>query len=1276
MGPGDLIASRFELIEPVGAGGMGVVFRGRDRQDDRPVAVKLVPASPQVARRFKREAEVLASLEHPGVVRYVDDGKASRGQRYLVMEWLEGQDLEARLDKGRLSVRETVVLGRQVADALGAVHELDVIHRDLKPANIFLVDGAIDSVKVLDFGIAHISATFSLTQTGVTLGTPGYMSPEQVKRTTKLTGRSDLFSLGTVMFECLAGRPPYVAASAVQVMQQVLREPAPPLSDVRPDAPPSLERLLDQLLAKSPDKRPTDGAAVAAALRAIEAELDERAEAEPVPLIVTGDEQAFVAIIASEKPVEDAATLVDVPAIPLTRPSPIPGPVASRAYGAIPTRVGGAPALLLPQQGSVQELAVRSARCALEMRARDPSERVALVMGHARLRDTQPVGELAGRPGALLRDAVPGELRIDSTTAGLLPSRFVVDSAGPFPTLLREDPLDAPARLLSGRATTFVGRDSERARLERVVRDALAGAPRGALIVGDAGIGKSRLAYELGRRLREDEVLRPMQWTARGDAASPPYGLVAQWIREAASIGTENDAAAIERALRSLPALRRTREGGELAIAFLLEMLDQPVAAGASEALDAARADPRLMADRMRWSVMTLLSELSRSRPLILCAEDLHVADRPSLAILSAIAREPGLPVALVGTATTPIDDDREDALEPLLREDLGPLSSAAAEAMAREHLANADPSTLARVVSAGQGNPFFLEELVRRVSERGEVDSLPDTVLGVARERFEALPPPARRILRAGSVFGGRFKAAGVCVLLGEDADPAEIRAWLTSLVDSRVLGWDTEGAESEPVYRFRHEVQREAAYAALTAEDRRAGHLLAGRWLAQRNTTQAIRLARHFERADEPELAREHQVRAAEDALSSFDFDAVFEHAEAAIRGGAERDLRGKLRLLQARAADLRGDVGRARVYAEQALGALDDLDSLTEAAPILFNALEASGRTEEADTFARSVVRRVTGQPLDGAQLERLLRLGAGLARTASRELAEEILFIAEDPRLEDGLHATRARAMLAALHARLALQDGDTATHLERTREQRELMAEGQDARGVAWCDAAIGYVLMELGAYAEAEHAIVAAGAMARELGLASLAAQADHNLGLTLAYLGRTDEGTARERQAIESFTALGERRMVVASRIYLAKILLRGGDAEGAVAEATEALTKARSAPTLRAFAAATLARAELARGQTAAVMEPAELASKLLHGPVEAGEAEIRLVWAEALRADGREEEALDVIRDANARLLERASRIGDAAHRRSFLENVPEHARTAALYTEWTR
>ena len=276
-----VIDDKYRLDRLLGRGGMGAVYAALHVELERPTAIKLLLpdliSDEQALERFKREARAAARLNHPNVAGTYDFGTLPGGEAYIVMELVEGETLGERLTAaGALPLPEAVLIARQVADGIESAHEGGIVHRDLKPANIIISRDhrGAPLVKVLDFGIAKLKETTTgglatITTAGSIMGTPRYMSPEQCSDR-KVDARSDIYSLGVLLYEMLAGRPPFDAPSAMALALKQIQEPPPPLREARPEVPGALERLVMWALAKDPADRPQTAAEFSRALLAAE----------------------------------------------------------------------------------------------------------------------------------------------------------------------------------------------------------------------------------------------------------------------------------------------------------------------------------------------------------------------------------------------------------------------------------------------------------------------------------------------------------------------------------------------------------------------------------------------------------------------------------------------------------------------------------------------------------------------------------------------------------------------------------------------------------------------------------------------------------------------------------------------------------------------------------------------------------------------------------------------------------------------------------------------
>ncbi|MQS17424.1 serine/threonine protein kinase [Streptomyces kaniharaensis] len=310
---GTTVAGRYRVVDLLGAGGMGEVWRAVDERLGRPVALKVLlhPEDEELLRRLEGEARAAAALCDPHVVAVHDVGEAPvAGRRvvYLVMELVDGQPLSRLLADRVPAVGDVVAWGEQICRGLQAAHAAGLVHRDIKPANILVT--ADGRVKVCDFGIARRSDAVGhpLTGTGAVIGTPSYMSPEQARADAVIDARSDLYSLGCLLYELLTGAPPF-PGGGWQVLAQHLHQAPAPVRSHRPEVPAELEHLVAELLHKDPQQRPADAAEVARRLRATVVRAATAPAAVPVKTVVVPvDRLPTVRAAQARPPVVKAAS--------------------------------------------------------------------------------------------------------------------------------------------------------------------------------------------------------------------------------------------------------------------------------------------------------------------------------------------------------------------------------------------------------------------------------------------------------------------------------------------------------------------------------------------------------------------------------------------------------------------------------------------------------------------------------------------------------------------------------------------------------------------------------------------------------------------------------------------------------------------------------------------------------------------------------------------------------------------------------------------------------
>ena len=267
----------YNVVSKIGEGGMGIVYLARHATLGRPAAIKVLHASlssnQDMVSRFFNEARAATAVRNPGIVEVFDFGTLEDGSAYIIMEYLEGESLGARIKHGRMPVAATMTIVRAIARSLHAAHEQGIVHRDLKPDNVILVpDSELASgerVKLLDFGIAKLAplaGEVSQTRTGMVMGTPTYMAPEQCRGAGTVDHRADLYALGCVAYQMLCGQPPFVSDGAGDLIARHLYFPPQPLRSLRPDLPADVDDLVLWLLQKDPSARPATAAELVRAI--------------------------------------------------------------------------------------------------------------------------------------------------------------------------------------------------------------------------------------------------------------------------------------------------------------------------------------------------------------------------------------------------------------------------------------------------------------------------------------------------------------------------------------------------------------------------------------------------------------------------------------------------------------------------------------------------------------------------------------------------------------------------------------------------------------------------------------------------------------------------------------------------------------------------------------------------------------------------------------------------------------------------------------------------
>jgi hypothetical protein len=1287
--PGDLLADRFEIEHQIRTGGMGEIFRARDRSSNETVAIKILSdLRGRRTARFGREVALLSELSHRNIVRYLSHGATPSGEPFLVMEWLDGEDLSHRLGREPLTLGEAVTLATRVAEALGAAHARGIVHRDLKPSNLFLCEGRIDQVKVLDFGVSHKEGLAPLTRTGSMIGTPGYMAPEQVRGSTTVDARADIFALGCVLYECLTGAAPFEGDSPEAQLGKILFGELPRVSTLWPEVPEDLDALVARMLSKDPALRPSDGTNLAAALGALGPRVHSAAVAPRGSVVqhpaLTGSERRFLSVVLLAPPDGD----------------PVPEDALQRTIrpfgGRIEPLADGAAVVVIEAERKVAtDQAAQAASCALAIRAIASQRPMAIAMGRvastSKLLETEVLVRAARRLAAQPSTASgPLPIALCEISAGLLDARFDVAEAESGMMLCGARTVMQGARTLLGRATACVGRDWELNALTALLDQCIdEPAARTVIVTAAAGMGKTRLAAEFIARVQRRDAPVAV-WVGRGDPlrAGATLDLLAQALRSALGIHGGEPLAERHARIRDRIAGCVAEPERKRVAEFLGELIGAPFP-GDDEtgALRTARQDALLMSEQMGKAWIDFLDAETVAHPVLLVLEDLHWGDFGTVRFIDAALRDrserPWMVLALARPEVSEVFPrlwaERQNVQEIRLKE----LGRRAGERLVRQVLGDrVDPETIERLVNQAGGNAFYLEELIRAAVE-GKDGALPETVLAMVETRLGRLAAEARRVLRAASVFGEVCWEGGVVMLLGDAMSPAAAGDWLSRLVEQEALTVRPDSRfPDEREFTFRHSLLREGAYASLTEADLRLGHRLAGEWLEHHGESDPMVLAGHFERGGESNKAGVHYLRAAEQASLAGDVSAAEARAHLGLACEGPTEVRASLlgllcevsfydpRKVSAvlpfaeevmRLAN-RGSVPWARGAASKIVGALhagkiDDLLETLELfrdivpAPDAVNALVLAANT---GVFVLDVVGRI--------------------------EESNEVMGLIE--RFCEVIGPVREQRSIAAAlwridkAVRVPYTDEDPWSSLEHALAALRICEQLQHTVLLTFARGCRGMSLWYLGAMAEAEQV----------LGEATPSDDALGTIGsmwlLCLAWQ-RADRGALDEaRRTAQRLIHLGRSRhlLLEESRGHwaLAEVLRREGDLEGAEREIQAALgTIAMMSPQDSPAALSTLCLVRLAQGRVADAVTTASEAFATYSAMNTCGffrVAFVRLAHAEALEAAGDHAAAHAAVRVARERVLAAADRIHDPRYRKSFLEEVPENARILTLAGTW--
>lgn len=971
--PAPIIAGRYRLLEEIGRGNIGRVFRVEHVHTGESFALKVLVAhrgaDPTIVERFKREARTPALIKSDHVVKVIDADVAVEldGAPFLVMELLVGVDLEAYLnERGRLPAGEAVAILTQVARALDRAHAIGVVHRDLKPANIFLHqrEGEV-VVKVLDFGISKLGVNapseIAITASGQIMGTPLYMPPEQALGKTNVGPAADVWAIGMLAFKLLTGKAYWSLGTMAELMAAIVRDPI--------SAPSARERLLssafDAWFTRSCEKTPTErwstageqvrelaaalGVAMPEAATLQSAELpfmamqtlksprhaggegargrgeqvspsrprpgfSAPADARPAPAepsvgnAAAGDKQEKIA--APPRSLDGERRQVTVLSCELSVTSLEGDEVDPEDLRDVTSEYHAACAAVLGKMGGpvtqtmgdglvvyfgypialgddakravtaalevaracegINERASKARRVSVSMRA---GVHTGLVVTADSIREPDPkhvVGQVPQVASRLKRAAPPNGVAISSATHRLVRTSFLCEtlpgaeasgaSEGKLDLYRVVGPLD-PAMEESQGSRVLIGRDSEIGLLVDRWEQAKAGQGQFALVMGEAGLGKSRLVRALRETLHKDPDATWLECKTSPYFDNTQLHPVIELLGRIAQIEREDPVPA------RLAKVRRMVDKNAAppeTFALLAALLDLPVSDDAA----LRGLSPQLQKQRTHEAIVSLLHAMGRRSPVILVIEDLHWADPSTLDLLALLVDQSANSQVFALLTARPGFSPAWATRGYVTRLNLTRLTPKRVEALILAITGGKalPANVVADLIQKTDGVPLFVEELTKNMLEAGELEdtgarfeqkanstlnlSIPGTLRDSLMARLDRLGP-AKSTAQLGATIGREFDFEVLSATSSLDA--AELAQHLRTLVDSELV--HQRGSLPEVRYTFKHALVQEAAYESLTRNARKQIHARVA----------AVLVARKPELAEcEPEVLAHHYAAA----------------------------------------------------------------------------------------------------------------------------------------------------------------------------------------------------------------------------------------------------------------------------------------------------------------------------------------------------------------------------------------------------------------------------
>jgi serine/threonine protein kinase/tetratricopeptide (TPR) repeat protein len=963
--PETVFSKKYQIVEKLGGGGMGEVFRARDITLNRSVALKFM--KPEFTRNrkaielFVREAQAASTLDHQNLCTIHEIDRTSDGQLYIAMAYYPGVTLWEKMRSGQIAVREALDIVIQIAQGLSVAHRNGIIHRDVKPANIIISDEGI--IKIVDFGVAMLSDAGGTHRSEEIVGTPVYMSPEQtLGRPTSYP--ADVWSTGVLFYEMLTGKRPHTETDQISLDDAIVNENPTSPRDLNSRIPGELERIVMTCLAKSPSARFESAETLAGSLIGFRQNLEQRS-------FTSSDEEAFegketerrlatflrvelhgYSKLMDELNAEDAAShLTEFTNLAWNiirkyggQTSRITGTKFS-AYFGVPIALEDAPIMAvnaaIELRNGLEDLNIRrNLAVQLGMSAGiDTGMVIAGIVATGGSKGYSVTGPAVTNASELVRGVADGRIVVGEMAYRQTRNAFRYKAVRPTSVSRKGDATQA-FELLSTHEelhrttveqeriveSSMVGRHQDLIQLRGHVRDVTEGKGSVVFAVGEAGIGKSRLVAEL-LMSEEVEEVTVVEGRALSIGQNLSFHPIIDLIKNWAGVGESESP---ESSVQKVRAFVENHAAGQTddIFPFIATFMGLKITGAASERV--AGIEGEALEKLVLKSLKDLITLASQQRPVVMVFEDFHWADTTSVEILESLFRLVESNPILIIVVCRPDFRDTTERLLVTLRENpkkigseiiVESLDEQETERLLRNllHSETIPRSLEGAIVPKSGGNPFFVEEIVRSLIDENvlaakngrfvptkAIDSteIPETINEVVMNRIDRLDSGTRSLLKIASAIGRNFFYR---ILVEVAAAVPSIKEKISHLEEVQIIRESRRMDELE--YLFKHAIVQQVAYESMLLQQRRELHLAIAQAIehvfADRLHEFFGMLAFHYGRAEELEKAEEYMIKAGEEALkSSASNEALHYYTQALdiyLKKAGERPERRKVAMLE---------------------------------------------------------------------------------------------------------------------------------------------------------------------------------------------------------------------------------------------------------------------------------------------------------------------------------------------------------------------------------------